>query len=86
MNGDLDIQAVQEFVAKNPEHPVVRGMRMEIMASLADLESVKNISLDGDIAIQALGKKYALERLEELFDRLGFGVKKSPSQKAKSFR
>lgn len=86
MNGDLDIQAVQEFVAKNPEHPIVRGMRTEISASLADLESVKNISTDGDIAIQALGKKYALERLEELFDRLGFGVTSSPSKKAPSYR
>lgn len=85
-NGDLDIQAVQEFVAKSPEHPVVRGMRKEIMACLADLESVRNISPDGDIAIQALGKQYALVRLEELFDHLGFGVKISPSQKPQSFR
>lgn len=85
-NGDLDIKAVQEFVASNPTNAVVRGLRKEIEACLADLESVRNISPDGDVAVQALGKKYAFDQLNELFDRLGFGMKQSPPQKAQSFR
>lgn len=86
MQGDLDLKAVQEFVEKNPEHPVVRGMRNEILSSLTTLESVRTISENGDIASQALGKKYAYEQLSELFDRLGFGVTKSPSPKTSSYR
>lgn len=81
MQGDLDIQIVREFLQKNPDLPVVRVLRNSIFSALADLRDVTTISLDGDVAQQTLGKLYAFERLNELFDHLGFDLKKSPPQK-----
>jgi len=86
MNEDLDIKVVQKFVESNPDIPVVRAMQAEFLSALADLESVRNISEGGDVALQALGKKYAFERLEELFNRLGFCTKRPSSPKQPSFR
>lgn len=86
MDRDLDIKTLQEFVEKNPELPIIRVMRNEILSTLARLDSVQDISLSGDVAAQAIGKKIAYESLNELFDRLGFGVKKSPPNKSQSFR